>query len=45
MRAADARTVCLHEEALTYNGGNMYMNEPWPCHFKLPKTSLMWTET
>ena len=40
MRAADARTVRLHEETLTYNCGYMYMNEPLPCHFKLPITSL-----
>ena len=26
MRAADARTVRLHEETLNYNGGYMYMN-------------------
>ena len=38
MRAADARTVRLHEETLTYNGGYMY--EPWPGHLKLPITSL-----
>ena len=38
MRAADVRTVRLHEVTLTYNGGYMY--EPWPGHFKLLITSL-----
>ena len=38
MRAADARTVRLHEETLTCNDGYMY--EPWPGHLKLPITSL-----
>ena len=38
MRAADARTVRLHEETLTYNGGYIY--EPWAGHFKCLITSL-----